>query len=450
MKAIMEMMLLAAVLFSQDNTWIRPSLAFVLPSGVTAAEWRLSDGYCTAFANPSNGSILWRSGVGQYSSVSHPKLDPGFYSNATLEWIPSTDSVRVIDIFNWDGGSYSAFSPLPAFFTDTTPVPRHTYDGMTYVGEQDAIYLMLGAYGRGLPPDSTEARALYLLDDTASTWKFTLSDRKWRRIPGNIRQFWKSVYTVSNYESHLRYWPEGRKLLFVNDGGSYHAEFDLLTETWANVTSAGLRAPFSLYNARSAWDSRRGLWVFRNGKNVCAYDPGTRTYTRLPDIRPDTAHGRGIAYDSRHDMYICPIHTTTATAIYSPEDSSWSEITGEVTLPDAWAAYDSLSDWVCYVNQQTVYKFRHNPESAGNTAFAGHKRPVLAIGASPNPARSTIRITACASSLSVFDCSGKRVAELAVRAGEAVWNAAGLPSGVYLVRAKIGSRLLQKSVTVLK
>jgi len=425
--------------FGQDNTWINPNLRFVLPSGVPGAQWQTGDGYCTALGRVGHGTVLWRTGVGQNSSVAHPKLDPGFYSNALLQWTPSADTARVIDIFNWDGGSYSEFSPLPAFYTDTTPVPRHTYDGLAYVEEQDALYLMLGAYGRGAPAGG-EALRLYSLDDTASTWKFTFSDGNWRRIRGNIRRFWSSVYTVSNYESHLRHWPAGRKLLFVNDGGNYHAEFDLQTETWTNISSSALRAPFSLYNARSAWDSKRALWIFRNGKDVCTYDPSARTYARLPDIRSDTALGRGIAYDSRHDAYIAPIQATTATAVFSPGSAAWTEISGSVTLPDAWAAYDSLSDWVCYVNQQNVLKFRYNPATAREVnPYAGLAFPSLE--ASPNPFCSSVRIRAPFTvSLKVFNTAGKIVASFEGK-GEIVWNAGRLPSGLYLLKAVSGGRV---------
>ncbi|MBI5288061.1 MAG: hypothetical protein HY873_03720, partial [Chloroflexi bacterium] len=268
------------------NTWAETKPAFKLPADVKDAQWTTGDGYSDNVYRSKTGTILIRTGIDSKSAG----YSPGYYTNTTVEWDLKTNQAETVDVANWGGGSYGKGKLLPAFKERPTPSPRHTYDGLAYVESEDALYMMCGAnwktcLGEGVDADAKEA----LKKDDASTWKFTFADRRWTRIDGSIRQFWDGN-RCSPYESHLGHWPEGGKLLFFNDGGNLYAEFDLKAQKWEKVELKG-KCPMSLYGARSTWDSKRALWVFRCGPKLCTFDPKLGCAQR--DATRDRPHHRG-------------------------------------------------------------------------------------------------------------------------------------------------------------
>ena len=77
--------------------------AHFVESDVKGARWKPADGYCGSTFRTKTGTLISRTGVESKSAG----LNPGFYSNATLEWDMSANVARVIDVANWGGGSYS-------------------------------------------------------------------------------------------------------------------------------------------------------------------------------------------------------------------------------------------------------------------------------------------------------------------------------------------------------
>jgi len=78
-----------------------------------------------------------------------------------------------------------------------------------------------------------------------------------------------------------------------------------------------------------------------------------------------------------------------------------------------------------------------------------------AISAYPNPFNPTVKISVGAYGnirMAVFDISGHMVADLTTQMvnGCAVWDASGLNSGVYVIRARIGNKAFAKQVTIIK
>jgi hypothetical protein len=86
------------------------------------------------------------------------------------------------------------------------------------------------------------------------------------------------------------------------------------------------------------------------------------------------------------------------------------------------------------------------------------------IEASPNPFNPSTRLTVYTGKagpsenlqVAVYSLDGKRTATLLsspMKKGNAVtvsWNAAGCPSGVYVVKAAIGNRVFERKVTLIK
>lgn len=265
-QAILAVMLFAAALPAEEplapNVWVDAQAEYQLPPEIADAGWSRSDGYCGSTYRAVDGTILFRSGVQSKSRA----LNPGFYSNATLAWNLATNKIRVVEIAGWDGGSYGGGKLHADFAKRPTPTPRHTYDGLTWVAGEDAMYVMLGANWRITARNSDEqAKAQHELDNR-STWKYLFKEDRWERIDHSVRKFWPGG-NLSPYESHLQHWPAGNRLLFLNDRARYYAEFDLPTQTWEQQATKNA-CPMSLYNARSTWDSQRNLWVFRLGPQL--------------------------------------------------------------------------------------------------------------------------------------------------------------------------------------
>ena len=358
------------------NTWVRVNVDWdkALPAEIKDARWSTTDGYSDNVHRSSTGSVIIRTGV-RSKSIGY---SPGFYTNASVEWDLKTDRAKVIDIANWGGGSYGHGRLLRAFSQHPTPTPRHTYDGICYVPRTDSMYMMLGANwrigGRGA---NSEAKA-ELKKDGGRTWKYSFRTRRWTCIEDNV---WKH-FKCSPYENHMQHWAEGRKLLFLNDHGNRYAEFDLAKNTWQKVALAN-KCPMSLYNARSTWDSRRSLWIFRLGPRLCTFNPKTRTFAELPNCyrmhipsrdelakmkkakkAPDgRLRMKGVCYSSKHDVYLVTGPTGNDTAVYNVGKKEWASVRGgDIKLVNGYCQYDPTLDVVAMNYQLDCFKFRYVPE----------------------------------------------------------------------------------------
>lgn len=351
------------------NQWVKVAvdgaavLKRDLPEGGT---WTFSDGYSDNTYRTKTGEVLIRTGIDSKKTG----YSPGFYTNTTVAWKVATNEFRIVEIANYQGGSYGHGAPLPAFKDHNTPTPRHTYDGICYVPEQDAMYLMLGANWRiGGTGASDEAKQL-LAEDNKCTWRYDFESKRWTRIANNV---W-SLFKCSPYESHMTHWPEGNKLIFLNDGGNLYAEFDLKAGQWAKVDLAG-KCPMSLYNARSAWDSKRALWVFRLGPKLCTFDPKTKAFEKLPDCwdlppspdkkdkdaKRDPKYGwKSVVYIPKQDVYLVCGPTGNDTAVYSLETKRWTPIAGgALEMPNGYMQYDPASDTVALNYHLNCFTFRY-------------------------------------------------------------------------------------------
>jgi len=354
------------------NRWVQVDIDWkkALPEDIPDASWSTTDGYSDNVYRAKTRSVIIRTGVRSKSRG----LDPGFYTNTSVAWDLATDTARVIDIANWGGGSYGHGKLLPAYREHPTPTPRHTYDGICPVPEKDCMYLMLGANWRIGARDATDEAKSELKNDGGRTWRYDFETRRWTCIEDNV---WK-LFKCSPYENHMQYWPQGQKLLFLNDGGNRYAEFDLDTQRWSKVDLAN-PCPMSLYNARSAWDSKRALWVFRLGPRLCTFDPKTKAFAALPNCYDMPIPSRteirqmqkekktldprlftkAVCYISRHDVYLVPGPTGNDTAVYDPEQKTWTAIAGgAIEHANGYCQYCPELDVVAMNFQHKCYKFR--------------------------------------------------------------------------------------------
>ena len=126
----------------------------------------------------------------------------------------------------------------------------------------------------------------------------------------------------------------------------------------------------SLYNARSTWDSKRRLWVFRLGPRVATFDPKTKTFKALPapypmpeDKKDKRRTWKGITYISKHDVYLITGPTGNDTYIYDIAKGTWTNIKGgDVKLVNGYPQYDPKTDLVGLIYQVKAFKFRYVPK----------------------------------------------------------------------------------------
>ncbi|PCJ60614.1 MAG: hypothetical protein COA79_08570 [Planctomycetota bacterium] len=361
----------SVIIIAKDNTWVDAKLSYKLPKKYQSGRWVTSDGYCDSLYRSKAGSVLIRTGI----ECEKEGLKPGYYSNTQLEWNLTTNRVEVIDVSNWGGGSAGGGKLLTGFEKNEKPSPRHTWDGMAYVPKEDAMYFVLGANWKiCLKKEKTTPAAIKQLElDNNSTWKYCFKDKKWTRIDGNIRQFWNK-YAFSPFGCYMEYWPIGNKLMFLNPTAIKYAEFDLKTKKWSKVELKN-KPPFKLYDARSTWDSKRSLWVFRIGAKLCSFSPKNKSYTALPDCWDELPaepkskkrnnsliNWKSVVYIPKHDVYLITGPTGNDTRVYHIKDKKWRSVKGgDIDLVNGYLEYDSITDQIALVYHHKAFKFKYVP-----------------------------------------------------------------------------------------
>jgi len=345
------------------NEWVQVKPGLVLAAGVP------SDTEIVPHA-VNYGNSTYRSATGEvvfYEGAQNSSLREDYYADAVASWDVGNNVVTINKLTNWGGSLYSGGWLLPDFQSDVTPAPRHVYDAFAYVSNRDELMLILGANSKLRTGTNVTSAAKTALDtDQHSTWIYQFGANSWeRREDGNIRTFWPSIYTVSNYESHLKYWPEKDRMLFLDSNGTHAAEYDFKSKSWEQITLQS-SPPDSLYGALSTWDSKRQRWVFRNGSTFFYYDPQTHTYGTLPSPT-GLSGGSDVTYINDSDEYLAIGATAAETRIFNPNTGTWKSLNaGGATFSgvnnDQYIEYDSETGLVAMLTQGgDYYVLRYQP-----------------------------------------------------------------------------------------
>jgi hypothetical protein len=230
---------------------------------------------------------------------------------------------------------------------------------------------------------------------------------------------WEIVRVLTYYP------PDQTFFLFSKD--NIH-EYDIATDTWTTKNPSGDHQ--DSYNRQVPYDSVNNVFGMVNNGAFHYYSPVTNTWYQHP-----------------YDTTLYPRNPSFEHTIYDPVDNVYI-----VVIPDGYHGWET---W--------AYKLSDTPGAFPGTGTtvenASRHNPVLAMTASPNPfnagtvisVNGKLQVTSC--KLSIFDIRGKnlRTWNLELETERNVtWNASGLPAGLYLVRARVGNRTLEKKITLLK
>jgi len=195
--------------------------------------------------------------------------------------------------------------------------------------------------------------------------------------------------------------------------------------------------PITNYNYCNSWDYSPAVVQQKHcnivfAKFSCAFknSPTSARYVKI------------VLYSARGQLAVTELEVydaMTRTKVNNEIDQGWTLADPSFTAPDAGLAAVE------------------GPAEGGQTEEAG-------IEASPNPFNPSTSLTVYtgktglseALNVAVYTLDGKRAATLlssTVKKGNAVtvrWDAAGCPSGVYVVKATMGSRSFERKVTLIK
>jgi hypothetical protein len=183
------------------NTKLRAVLA-PAPAGVPAQSWwnpvQIMQGYSGAALDTKRSRLLvWGGGHADY---------PGNELYA-LEFLPVPRALRLTD------PSPYAMDQTTEALADGRPTSRHTYSGLVFLPDQDALW----AYGGSLWREGWPSRA---------TWLFSFASGRWERkadAPGSGREG-QTLVPIADYD------PETR--LVVVRGRNFIGSYDPATGRW--------------------------------------------------------------------------------------------------------------------------------------------------------------------------------------------------------------------------
>jgi hypothetical protein len=226
-------------------------------------------------------------------------------------------------------------------------------------------------------------------------------------------------------------------------------------------------------NAGACYDSKRDRLVMVQGlgttnPDLRVYDFATGACTQVTPSNNSSITGtdmyRECLYLSDLDMVMTSAQVGGANLFYDCANNVWVLATlpkgaGVGTVSSRSSGYmldtkrnliwDSETNCETYVLKLTSALFAGIEDAATSVALTSLLR------VTPNPFAVLTRIQTRpggGADILVHDLSGRIVSRLRsdVRTGIAVWNAGGLPGGVYLVSVRQGGKLLNRKMTLLK
>ncbi len=263
------------------NSRLRDVAPSPLPSGNSGLDGLTAAWSGGAFDTTRNRLMIWGGGHADYSGNEIYGFDVD-----TLSWgvIEQNTPVNQIPTVN---------DPTTETYPDGKPAARHTYDGLVYLPDQDALWNQGGSLAWGG-------------DATWGTWQYDLSLGQWAQ-KANAHSGFASTYGVN-----AQFDPVTDKVIWRDSfqGLSQIKEFDPVTNVWTQTFTGD--APLSNDSTTSTLDPTRRTVVFMGKSNYTgpqffSYHIDTHVFSE-PATTGDTeilaATAPGVAFDPISDKIV--------------------------------------------------------------------------------------------------------------------------------------------------
>jgi hypothetical protein len=294
-------------------------------------------------------------------------------------------------------------------------------------------------------------------DKDFSPWFYNIQTGQFEIFESNSRFYFSSGGGL------LQYLPHDKKYLYAT--GNDWAYFDPATNLWTKIPEGNARGSASL----GIYDSKRELVYLGSSLDAFyKFDSKTNAYTKLSGSAPGSPsfsnNQSGMSYDSINDMVIFLNFGGQTVYTYNPETDTWgsagsipggfSNTNGtfydsELNAHFVFTAGDSRDNGKIW-----VYRYKRQGSAVGKAALFKHASPPV-LEVRPNPVTrqgTVIHIKNVSTSgplnLVIYDVRGKAVARFDGR--EFFWAAQGVTSGVYVIKARFGNRVISRRLLVQK
>jgi hypothetical protein len=344
-------------------------------------------------------------------------------------------------------------------YSDGTPSSKHTYGTNVYIAQADRMFNCGGC--NACPAGGCGAKKTFTFDFASLTWHNMSPSGTG---PGTCCNDFAAYDTLNK---KVYYWDASAWACGTSTYGLY--AYDYTANSWLKVNS-------DMVNGSSIVDPKRHL-LFNIGAGpsgstnyVTAYTLGTtppvrQVWTTTGGDAFITQGAIGLAYDPVVDKYV----GWKGGAVYAldPVSKAWTSYNPAGGPPGnvngvtngVWGRWQYVPSVNAYI---TVVSVTGNVYAYKLTAGMGveHKTATLAsatLSVSPNPFRTGVKITLPepanskqTARVGIYDVRGNRVFETHSGESTVVWEAGKLPGGIYLIRADINGKTVNRRISLLK
>jgi hypothetical protein len=343
------------------------------------------------------------------------------------------------------------------------PISRHTYDGLDMLHDTCLMIMSTTQEGKGGCMDEATWSANEFLHDIY-VWLFDPVAIEWTRLSPDAYRYGSG--NAVDPATDLLYGKEG------TSNAMYTYDWKTMTKTRvSNNCPVGWKIVMPL----TYHPVNQSFFLFTHD-NAYEYNKTVHTWTtKNPAGTVIDAYNRNVPYDSVNNVFATieegQFH------YYSPETNTWYHLPyNTAQFPSApnfnHLIYDPVDNvYIVVVSdgyhgwETWAYKFSDTPGQFPGTGTAVERRAravtAATLTAVPNPFNAAIKIAGCGQrtadseiGILIYDINGKIVRKLSATSYQLsagiIWNPSGLPPGLYIVRAWIGNRTLEKKITLLK
>jgi hypothetical protein len=315
---------------------------------------------------------------------------------------------------------------------------------------------------RSAPAKSIGIHSYYLNSSDPATGDFYLGNH----VGGEVYKYsvrtnsWSTVAQSCGYcytYGGLDYFPEANGFFAVGHGGAKFVS--RISGQWSRLTWSGSTYHyFSVYNPAhkvvffGGGNGSRAIFKLDASLKITSLGQAPLAVgTSNGNVTTDPVTGQYLVYNGGSAFYEYNISTNEWKATSTLPPTQIRHLFPKL-LAAAPVSTHGVVMYLCYdadnYKDPEVWLYKHAASSTGLAAREPHAKGPADIRISPNPFKTSARIALPAPGrVSVYDLSGALVGRMEASGSETVWTpAAGLPAGVYMIRAETGRFKIVKKV----